>query len=95
MIFSNGDWIASVVGGFAFFKWLMGRFNQTKEKEQTHDQLQDDKLIQLRSDFAAHEREDSVQLKWIRDSLERIERRVENLQSQMRNVAIEHFKERD
>lgn len=89
---SPGDWIAVIFGSLALMRWGMEFFGKGTEKRTAHEEDVEQKLVQLRSDFAAHEREDKVKFDFIKDTLERIERRIEGLQSQMRYVAIEHFK---
>lgn len=89
---SPGDWIAVIFGGLALLRWATEFLGRRGEKAGEHEEDQERKIVQFRSDFVAHEREDKVKFDFIKDTLERIERRIEGLQSQMRFVAIEHFK---
>jgi len=82
--FSTGDIIACVIGGFALLRWLIDWIRKRGESQTTYMDSEEHKLGQLRTDFDVHKAEDAQQFTWIKDSLQRIERRVENLQSQMR-----------
>lgn len=67
--------------------WLWDKFLNHESKSESHANGIEGKLVQISSDFSAHQAEDRTELKWIKESLMRVERKVDNVQAQIRNVA--------
>ena len=88
--FSVGDMIALGVVSFN----ALGFFRGMWKDRSSEDVEQDEKIIQLTSDFLVHKREDELQFKYLREGVERIERRLENLQSQMKYLSKDYFEQR-
>lgn len=87
MHFTSGDIVALLVGCIGAFKWGLEIFIRWFGSSSRHDHDDEIKLIQVKSDLEVHKAEDRQEFTWIKASLERIERKVEHLQSQMRFVA--------
>lgn len=93
IVFSPGDWIAVIFGSLALLRWGTEFFGKKVEKRSEHVERLEHGLVQLSSDLKVHEREDEIKFGFIQEALGRIERSVVGLQSQMRYVATEHFKD--
>lgn len=88
-MFTRGEWIAMCVAALGPMKWFGEMVFRNREKDVTHDNAQDGKLAQLEIQLRVHEAEDRQLFTWIKDSLIRIEHRLDNAQSQLRFVAKE------
>lgn len=86
--FSVGDWIALGAAMLVFVRWLWEMGSHKIEVSTTHQDQEEAKLVQLRSDFDAHQASDRTEFRWIKEALTRVERKVDNLQRQMAFVAI-------
>lgn len=88
LVLSPGDWIAIGIGAMASFRWcvdLIGRWLSRNTEEAKADAAG---LSLLRHDFDIHVAQDDVKFGWIKDTLERMERQLTQMQSQIRFVAI-------
>lgn len=83
MKLSSGDWIAVLIGGVAVLRWAWDIVGHWLERGVDHAEIEEGKLTQLLSDLRAHEAQDRIEFKWIKEALGRVERKVDNLQRQM------------
>jgi hypothetical protein len=86
-VLGTGDIIAIVLGSIAVLRWVVDIVVKLRGDDKTEDRIVAAQLTQIKSDLAAHEAADRIEFRWIRESLERVERGVGNVQSQIRFVA--------
>lgn len=87
MQLSSGDWVAIAIGGIGIAKWCIEKAANWFNLDNTKAHADEMALIQLRSDFEVHKAEDRKDIDYIKECIARIDRNIQQLQSQMRNVA--------
>lgn len=86
--FSPGDWIALVIGLTVGARWVWDTIGHWLERSTDIESAEHGKLVQLLSDLRSHEAQDRTEFTWIKESLGRVERKMDNLQRQMSFVSI-------
>lgn len=87
MPFSAGDFIGIAFGLIAVWRWWVDS-QRADDKESSDNNNSLWKSVNgLRTELAAHEAKDETQFDWIKETLQRLERKMDNAQAQIRNMA--------
>lgn len=94
MIPHLGEWIAVVFGLVAVFRWIMDWMKDDKKSSSADvdalwgkvNELRGE-LMHLQAEFAGHKGMVDNERTWLKEALARLERKVDNVQAQMRHVA--------
>lgn len=82
-----GDWIVIAFGIVGLGRWGVETVAKIWHRGQEHDEELEKRVNRYRSDFLTHEARDETEFKWIKQAVERMDRKLDNLQAQMRHVA--------
>lgn len=82
-----GEWIAVTFGSIGILKFVIDFANRKGERTEDHLDNEEKRVTQILSDLRSHESSDRTEFRWIKEALDRVERKVDNLQRQMAFVA--------
>lgn len=88
MVITSGDWIAIGIGAMASFRWAVDAIGKWLTRNTEDAKTDAAGLALLRHDHDIHVAADDLKFEWIKESLERMERQLSQLQSQVRFVAV-------
>lgn len=87
MTLSPGDWIAVGIGSMASLRWCADLIGKWLTRNSEDAKADEKNLNLLRHDFDIHVAEDRRDFGWLKETLERMERQIGQMQSQIRFVA--------
>lgn len=85
--FSIGDWVAIGFGCIGLAKWSVDLMVHWSDRSGDKRGNMWDRINRADTALAAHEAADRVEFGWIKDEIGKMNRKLDNLQAQMRNLA--------
>jgi hypothetical protein len=85
--FSMGDIIAIGFGSVAILRWGMDFFIHGQDEQGSRFLRVWNKIESMETRMIGHIATDETEFKWIKESLTQAHRKLDNVQSQLRNVA--------
>lgn len=82
-----GDWIVITFGVIGIGRWVFDGASKVWNRHNDHGEELDERVNRYRSEFLVHQATDESEFKWIKETMGRMERKIDNLQAQIRNVA--------
>lgn len=79
MHFTTADLIAITFGVLVVLRWVADLLlDGNKDQRNTNDSMEN-KLVQVQSDLKAHEASDRIEFRWLKESMQAVDKKLDRL----------------